>query len=352
MTGSSFLDSTGVTVYLITDVSLSQSEGTSTNDTKPVNSFKIGLIVDPAGIVDNAINKMAWDGLQRFANQYQLSSTDYGYKKAASYEEMFGPFDQSNIPDKDLIIANGYAFNEAVAEYADLNPDKKFVIIDGSVESPNVTSISFKEEEGSFLAGVAAGLKAIEAGATKVGFIGGMDFELIQKFEAGYEAGVKAAAPSVQVVVDYLDTFSDESIAKSAAISMYDDGVLVIFHASGPAGMGIIEEAKMRASNENLAYVIGVDYDQYNDGNYAPGKSVVLTSMIKRFDSAVFNVCELAYKGNLNSGPLNFGIKEDGIGLPDVNPNISQEMNQKITGFEGQIISNEIIVPVVPSRLK
>ncbi|MCD4713128.1 MAG: BMP family ABC transporter substrate-binding protein, partial [Clostridiales bacterium] len=112
------------------------------------------------------------------------------------------------------------------------------------------------------------------------------------------------------------------------------------------------EEAKMRASNENLAYVIGVDYDQYNDGNYAPGKSVVLTSMIKRLDSAVYNVCELAYKCHLNSGPLNFGIKEDVIGLPDVNPNISQEMNQKITGFEGQIISNEIIVPVVPSRLK
>jgi basic membrane protein A len=116
--------------------------------------------------------------------------------------------------------------------------------------------------------------------------------------------------------------------------------------------MGIIDEAKMRTSGGESAFVIGVDYDQYEDGIYASGKSVVLTSMIKRFDSAVFNVCELAYKDKLAGGTLIFGIKEDGIGLPSVNPNISLEMKQKINSFEGKIISNEIVIPVVPSRLE
>jgi len=352
VTGSSFVNSDGAPVYSINTVSIVQSEGSLPQEIKPAGLFRVGLIVDPAGIGENAINRMAWEGIKKFAHIYLLSSSDYSYQKANSYEDLFYPFELMGIHDKNLIIANGFGFNEAVAKYADLHPSKNFVIIDGFVDRPNVTSIGFKEEEGSFLAGVAAGLKALEAGATKVGFIGGMDFDLIQKFEAGYEAGVKAAAPSVQVVVDYIGTFTEESIAKSAAASMYDDGAFVIFHAAGPAGMGIIDEAKERASSGDAALVIGVDYDQYDDGIYASGKSVVLTSMIKRFDSAVFNVCASAYDKKLTSGLLSFGLDEESIGLPSVNPNLSQDINQKIYDFEEKIILDELTVPIVPLRLK
>ncbi len=312
----------------------------------------IGLVLDPSGVENSYINKMVWEGIQKFAKENNIPSSDYNYAKATSDSDLSAPFGKMITDDKDVIIANGYIFDGDIEYYADLNPDRKFIIIDSYVNRPNVTSILFNEEEGAFLVGIASGLKASETGVKKVGFIGGIDFELIQKFEAGYEAGVKAVDPTIEVVVAYIDTFVETSLAKSAAATMFSEGAYVIFHAAGPAGMGIVEEAKSRSSSGEASWVIGVDYDQYDDGIYQPGKSVVLTSMIKKFDIAAFNACEHVCKEGLDGATLFFGLENDSIGLPSVNPNLTQDMLQKINDFREQIISGELVVPVDPSRLR
>lgn len=352
VTGTSRL-SNGVPQYSISTVFKTTSSGvTGNNNQVAMDKLKIGIIFDNLGIENSKLNKLAWDGVSSFAKFINLPSGNYSYEKVASDDDLNGPFEKMDIANKDIVIANGFIFNEVIEKYAKMYPNKQFVIIDDITERANATNVSFKEEEGSFLAGVAAGLKAKEIGASKVGFIGGMDFGLIQKFEAGFEAGVKAVAPNMELIIQYIGTFTESVIAKSEAAKMYDNGVAIIYHASGPAGLGVIEEAKSRTIKGQEAWVIGVDYDQYDEGIYSMGKSVVLTSMIKRIDRAVFNVCDLAEDGKLNKGTLLLGLYEDGIGFPELNPNLSADIKKKIYDYEGDVMFEDIIVPTVPSRLK
>ena len=313
---------------------------------------KIGLVVDAIGMEGSYINRMVWEGIERFAEDNNIPANNYSYVKAASDSNLMTAFDQRSIMDSEIIIANGFIFRDVISRQSELNPSKKYIIIDDYIDRPNVTSLVFKEEEGSYLVGLAAGLKAAEDGSNKVGFIGGIEFELIQEFEAGFEAGAKAANPSVEVIAQYIGSFEVESLAKSAAAALYDEGVNVIFHAAGPAGMGVVEEAKERSGNGEFSWVIGVDYDQYEDGIYAPGKSVVLTSMLKKFDNAAYGGIEQVYSYDLKGGYLEFGVENDGVGLPDSNPNLSGEMIETIEEYIEKISSGEISIPLVPARLR
>lgn len=332
--------------------SIAITAGMISSNAEQAETAMIGLVADAIGMEDSYINRMVWEGIERFAEDNNVPASNYSYVKAASDSNLMTAFDQRSIMDSDIIIANGFIFRDEISRQSELNPNKKYIIIDDYVDRPNVTSLVFKEEEGSFLVGVAAGLKAAEEGSNKVGFIGGIEFELIQKFEAGFEAGAKAANPNLEVLFQYIGSFEEESLAKSAAAALYDEGVNVIFHAAGPAGMGVIGEAKERSGNGELSWVIGVDYDQYEDGIYAPGKSVVLTSMLKKFDNAAYGVIEQVFSYGLEGGFLEFGVENDGVGLPDSNPNLSGEMNRIIGEYIEKISSGDIRIPLLPSRLR
>ena len=133
---------------------------------------------------------------------------------------------------------------DAMKEVADLYPDQKFVIIDTEVDSkPNVASAIFKEQQPSYLVGVAAAMKAKEAGKTKVGFIGGVENPIIERFEAGYKQGVASVDPAIEVLTDYANAFDDPGKGSTLAQKQYNDGVYVIFHAAGATGNGLIKEA-------------------------------------------------------------------------------------------------------------
>ncbi|WP_409228714.1 BMP family lipoprotein [Gudongella sp. SC589] len=331
--------------------SIARRHGMIPFEGEQIEMTSIGLVLDPLGVEESSINRMAWEGIKRFQQEKEFVNT-YSFSAAPSDSDLMWPFNEELAKERDVIIAVGFIFTDPIDHFSDLKPDKRFILIDAYIEKPNVTSVLFKEEEGSFLAGVAAGMKAVESGAEKVGFIGGIDFELIQKFEAGYEAGVKAVSPSIEVVIDYIGSFTDESLAKESAARMYDVGANVIYHAAGPAGMGVIEEAKYRTESGKAVWVIGVDVDQYEDGLYDGGESVVLTSMVKKFDNVVFNSCEHVIVEGLNGATLFFGIDNDSLGLPDVNPNLSQDTIQKIDGFKDRIISGDIEVPLEPTRLR
>jgi len=180
-----------------------------------------------------------------------------------------------------------------------------------------------------------------------------MDFDLIQRFESGFEAGVAAIDPGMTVLVEYAGSFADTQIGQTLAAKMYDQGAYVIYHAAGGTGNGLIKEAKDRRTNGQDVWAIGVDKDQYEDGIYDGDMSAVLTSMMKRVDVAAYDVSEMVLNGEFPGGQvLVFDLANGGVGIPDSNPNLSDAIVSTIAEYEAKVVDGSIEVPTVPNRLK
>jgi basic membrane protein A len=313
--------------------------------------FKVGFVTDTGGIDDRSFNQGTWEGIKKYADENGWEEGKQ-YKYIQSNEEADYIPNLSAFGDEgyNLVIAAGFLFEEAMNTVADQYPDTNFAIIDAVVEKPNVASVVFAEEQGSFLVGVAAA-KATKT--KKVGFVGGMDFPLIRKFHAGFVAGVHSVDPSIEVVSQYAGSFGDPGKGQQIASTMYEQGVDIIYHAAGGTGNGVINEAKNRVENGEKVWVIGVDKDQYEDGKLADGKSVVLTSMMKRVDVAAYNVIEAAVKGEFPGGKVTaLTLKDNGVGIPEENPNLSEDIIKVIESYKDKIINGEIIVPKTMDELK
>lgn len=313
--------------------------------------IKIGLATDVGGVDDKSFNEGTWDGVLKYAKAQELSEDNYQYVQATSDADYIPQLTTFAEMDLDLIIAPGFLFKDAITEVAETFPEQNFLFIDDESEAPNVKNAVFSEHEGSFLVGVAAALKAEEAGQDKVGFVGGMDFETIQKFEAGFEQGVHAVNPDIEVVVEYVGGFDLPEEAQALATKMYDSGVYIIYPAAGASGNGVIKEAKDRALNGKDVWVVGVDKDQYEEGIYEDDKSVILTSMVKRMDNVVYQVCQEVAKGEFKGGTQVYGLKDDGVGIPEENPNLKDEWVETIQDYIDKIVNEEIEVSPLPSRL-
>ena len=310
--------------------------------------FSVALVTDTGGIDDKSFNQGTWEGIQRFADDTGAAITYAQSNSDADYVPNLSTFSEE---DYNLIVAPGYLFSEAMTEVANNFPEQNYLIIDTFVaDRPNVASAVFAEEQGSFLVGVAAAQATLDAGKNAVGFIGGMDSSLIQKFEAGFIAGVKEVAPDMEVVVEYVGDFVSTEVAASYASRMYDNDVYVIYHAAGGAGNGLLKEAKDRRASGEDVWAIGVDKDQYNDGIYGDNdESAILTSMVKRVDVASYNVAEMTMNDNFPGGEtLVFTLENDGVGIPDENPNLSDEIVSLVEDYASRIKSGEIVVPAVP----
>jgi basic membrane protein A len=246
---------------------------------------------------------------------------------------------------RDIIWATGFKFEKPIPEVADQFPKVHFGIVDsnlGGKVPKNVIAVTFKEHEGSFLAGVAA---ALTTKSNKIGYIGGISSPLIKKFESGFRAGVQAANPKAQVQVAYAESFTDVTKGRSLAKNMYNGGVDVIFHASGGVGKGLFDEVKTREKGKFWA--IGVDMDQ---SALAPDHT--LTSMVKRVDTAIFNIRKDLKDKKLEAGKhLDLGFKEDALGLAD-SKHMSDDVKKKVEEFKQKIIKGEIKVPKDENELK
>jgi basic membrane protein A len=320
--------------------------------------FRVGLVTDIGGIDDKSFNQGTWEGIKVYGKENNLKIGE-GVKYLQSTAEADYVPNLSTFSDEklDLIVAPGFLFNSAMLEVATQYPHQRYLIIDSVVKSKdgkmvmNVANAVFAEHEGSFLVGVAAGMKCKAEHKDKVGFVGGMMFPLIQKFEAGFEQGVKAVLPQATVMVDYAGSFTDPGKGQALAAKQYGAGAYVVFTAAGGTGNGVIKEAKERTLKGDVRWAIGVDKDQFNDGVYAPGKSAVLTSMMKRVDVAAREVATMARDGKFPGGQVyTFSLKNHGVGLPAVNPNLSPDILKAVATYETKIAKGDLKVSEIPSK--
>lgn len=319
-----------------------------THEDKQKNACKItiGLVTDIGGVDDKSFNQNSWEGLLRYADEFDAKDC-VQYLQSNSEADYIPNLTQFAEDGKDLIVAVGFSFEKALDEVAQKFPNSKFLFVDSVVQQPNVISAIFSAEEGSFLVGIAAGLKAKENGSNKVGFMGGIESDVIAGFQAGYEQGVRTINPDATIYVDYANSFVDDSMGQQLAQKQYGEGVTVIFQAAGAAGNGVIKEAKERGD----VWAIGVDKDQYNDGMVDDGHSVILTSMLKRVESPTYNVAKDLHNGKFEGGKtLSFDLKIEGVGAEITEGrNLTPDTINIIKEYAAKIISGEIKVSAVPT---
>jgi basic membrane protein A and related proteins len=265
-------------------------------------AVRIGMVTDVGGLGDRSFNDSAYAGLVRAKNELHVETKVVQSRSAADYQ-----INLTVLANKeyDEIFAIGFLMAKDVQEVSERYAKRHFSIIDAVVPEPNVTSVTFKEEEGSFLAGA---LAAMTTKTKTIAFLGGIDIPLLRKFEAGFAAGAREIDPSVKVLVKYVGSFEDVASGKELAGVQFDQGADIIYVAAGKAGLGAIDQVKRRSN----AFVIGVDSDQ---DAIAPGK--ILTSMVKRVDIGVFRVSMQAAARKPRPVHLTLGLKEGGVGLTD-----------------------------------
>jgi len=302
------------------------------------DSFKAAIVTDTAGLGDQSFNDSANAGLEKAKTDFGIQGQVYETAQPSDYEPSLA---QAPSQGAGLTFAIGFLMTDALQNVVAQNPDAKFAIVDSVVEGDNVASINFREEEGSFLVGVVAGLMTE---SDKVGFIGGLEVPLIKRFETGFRAGVQTVNPDAEVLVTYAGDFGDPGKGKEIALSQYADGADVIFHAAGGTGLGLFQAAQEKGPGN---WAIGVDSDQYS---LAPDN--ILTSMMKRVDVAVYETIEAAKDGNFQAGSTIFGLKEDGVGLaPTTSNNTPQEVIDRADELRQMIIDGEFTVPATEEEL-
>ncbi len=309
-------------------------------------SVKVGLAYDIGGRGDKSFNDAAYAGLEKVKSELKLDVKDLSAKAnepPADKEERLRLLAQAGY---NPVIAVGFAYADALKKVAPEFPNVKFGIVDGVVENaPNVANLVFAEEQGSFLVGVAAALKT----KTKsVGYIGGCLVPLLQKFQAGFEQGVKAVDPSIKVVSRYLSNppgcsgFNDPAAGKTTATGMYEGGADVIYAAAGGSGSGVFQAAK--AKN---ALAIGVDSDQYQSADAAV-KDVILTSMLKRVDNAVFDFVKKVSDDKFAAGISVYDLKADGVGY-STSGGFVDDIKPQLEDYKKKIVDGTIKVSDKPA---
>jgi basic membrane protein A len=264
--------------------------------------LSLGMVTDVGGLGDRSFNDSAYRGLLRARRELGAYIQVLQSHSAADYQPNLLALTAGHF---DMIYAIGFLMQHDLQQVAADHPSQHYAIVDAVVDEPNVVSVTFREEDGSFLAGA---LAAMMSPRHHIAFLGGEDVPLIHKFEAGYIAGAREIDPTIRVDVKYVGSFDDVAAGKELANLLFDGGATIVYAAAGKAGLGAIDAVRTRPG----AYVIGVDSDQ--DG-IAPGK--VLTSMVKHVDVAVFDVAEALKDGHPLRGHIVLGLKDDGVGLTD-----------------------------------
>lgn len=310
------------------------------------DAVDVGVVFDLGGRGDKSFNDGAYLGAERAEKELGVRVRFIEPGEGSDRESGLRLLAAEGM---DLVIGVGFIFTDDLTQLAKEYPNTRFAGVDYSVATdkdgkvipppPNLAALKFREEQGSFLVGA---LAALVGNSRKVGFVGGMDFPLIQKFEMGYKAGVKRVCPDCEVISQYAgvtpEAFRNPGKGKELALSQYQQGVNVIFHASGSTGLGVFEAAR-----QTRKLAIGVDADQFKE---APG--FVLTSMVKGVDNAVFDAIERVKESRFEGGIYQYGLAENGVGyVYDANNEklIPAAVRARLESLKQDIIAGRIVVP-------
>jgi basic membrane protein A len=333
----------------------SPSDTASPTESAAGGGGKVGLVYDIGGRGDKSFNDAAAAGLDKAKGEFGLETRELEPSgKGEDREELLN---QLATGGYNYTIGVGFLFAESIKKAADANPDVTFGIVDSVVDDtepekkkfPNVKQMVFAEHEGSYLVGVAAALKS-KAG--KVGFVGGVEIDLIKKFEAGFKAGVEATKPGTKVDVKYITQppdfggFNDPAKGKEIAAAMYEGGSDVVYHAAGGSGTGVFEAAKEASGDKAGAdqkWAIGVDSDQYQTAAKEL-QPFILTSMLKRVDVAVYESIKAFNGGDKTGGVKVFDLKVDGVGY-STSGGFVDDIKDQLEAAKAKIVSGDVKVP-------
>ena len=351
-----------IAVLAVVAAACSKKTATSSEGPACTSTLKVGLSLDVGGIGDKSfndaanrgLNKAITDGLVCKSNTKLIESNSTGSNRDDNTAALASA-------GYNLVVATGFAFTPGVAGspttgpgIASQYPDVNFAVIDGYATcgsacalndaAPNVADLDFKEQEGSYLVGIAAALQAKKDGSKTVGFLGGQSGQgLIEKFQAGYTAGVQSVDPNIKVLVEYIGTdvtaFNDPTKGKTLSVKMYGEGADVIYHAAGGSGSGLFQ-----AAVDAKKFAIGVDSDQYLTAS-PDQQPYILTSMLKRVDVATYNAIK-----KFQAGPQVFGLAEEGLAYSTANSALSPDMVTAMEAAKAKIIDGSITVPTVPAK--
>lgn len=311
----------------------------------------VALAFDVGGLGDQSFNDAAKRGLDAAISEGIISQSNTKYIEpnatGSNRDENVVNFADQGY---DLVVPVGFAFSPGVDETAKEFPKTDFAIVDGyASKAPNVSNLNFKAEEGSFLVGAAAALKSRTG---TIGFLGGQQGTgIIEAFEAGFEAGAREIDPNINILVEYIGdsttAFNDPTKGEALSAKMYDGGADVIYHAAGASGAGLFKAA---AAAKKLA--IGVDSDQSLTASPEQRK-YILTSMLKRVDTAVHDVIQQVADNKFKAGTQIFGLAQEGVGyaVNKYNDNeqlLTKDIQSRLEKLKQEIIDGKIKVPTTP----
>ena len=310
---------------------------------------KAAIVTDTGGVDDKSFNQSAWEGLQDWGKEHNLSK-DKGFTYFQSTSEAdYANNLQQAAGSYNLIFGVGFALHNAVKDAAEEHTDLNYVLIDDVIkDKKNVASVTFADNESAYLAGVAA---AKTTKTKQVGFVGGMESEVISRFEAGFKAGVASVDSSIKVQVDYAGSFNDNAKGKTIAAAQYAAGADVVYQVAGGTGAGVFAEAKSlnesRPESEKV-WVIGVDRDQEAEGKYTSkdGKesNFVLVSTLKQVGTTVKDIANKAEKGEFPGGQvIVYSLKDKGVDLAVTN--LSEEGKKAVEDAKAKILDGSVKVP-------
>lgn len=310
---------------------------------------KAAIVTDTGGVDDKSFNQSAWEGLQDWGKEHNLSK-DKGFTYFQSTSEAdYANNLQQAAGSYNLIFGVGFALHNAVKDAAEEHTDLNYVLIDDVIkDKKNVASVTFADNESAYLAGVAA---AKTTKTKQVGFVGGMESEVISRFETGFKAGVASVDSSIKVQVDYAGSFNDNAKGKTIAAAQYAAGADVVYQVAGGTGAGVFAEAKSlnesRSESEKV-WVIGVDRDQEVEGKYTSkdGKesNFVLVSTLKQVGTTVKDISNKAEKGEFPGGQvIVYSLKDKGVDLAVTN--LSEEGKKAVEDAKAKILDGSVKVP-------
>lgn len=325
-----------------------KAETPSTGGGTSTTKVKAAMVTDIGGLGDKSFNDLSASGLDRAKKELGVETQVLESKEAADYESNI---EQLVSAGYNPIFAVGFLMTDTVSKVSTTYPDVTFGGIDEffAPTIKNVVGLNFKEQEAGYLAGVVAGKLTTMTSADSrindkavVGFVGGMEIPPVQKFQAGFVAGVKKVNPNAEVKSVYTGSFTDQQKGLEAGKTLIEGGCDIVFAAAGQTGLGTF-----KACQENKALFIGVDADQFE--TIPNAGDVIITSAIKRVDNAVFDTIEKAVKGTLKGGDnVYYGLKEDGVGLApyhDWDSKMPQEVKDAVAAATKEVVDGTYTVP-------